>query len=367
MKRILSIVVTAGAVTASTIAADRHIEFPDVPGYVTLVTDLHQHTVFSDGSVWPNIRVREAVLDGVDVVSMTEHIEYQPHKDDLPHPDRNRAYEVAKKAAENTDLIVLNGSEITRSMPPGHANAIFLTDANALIQEEPIDAYRAAKEQGAFIFWNHPNWTSQNRDGVAALTDMHEEFIKEGLLDGIEVVNDTTYSDEALQIALDHNLTIIGTSDIHMLIDWQYKVPEGGHRPVTLAFAKERSEAGVREALDERRTVVWYNNTLVGREEHVVPLIKSCLRPSKIAYSGQTRVANIDIENVSDVEFILRNESEFTFHNDADVITLAPHETTRVQVKTLELLGSFDLKFEVLNVVTAPGEHPSVTFSLSAD
>jgi len=32
-------------------------------------------------------------------------------------------------------------------------------------------------------------------------------------------------------------LTIIGTSDIHGLIDWQYNVPQGGHRPITLVFA----------------------------------------------------------------------------------------------------------------------------------
>ena len=345
----------------------RHIEFPDVPGYLTLAADLHQHTVFSDGSVWPDIRIQEAIRDGLDVVSMTEHLEYQPHKDDLPHPDRNRSFAVAQKAAENTDLIVVHGSEITRVMPPGHANAIFLTDSNKLMVDDPIDAYREAKKQGAFIFWNHPNWTSQNKDGVARLTDMHETMLSEGLLDGIEVVNDTTYSDEALQIALDRNLTIIGTSDIHRLIDWQYDVPNGGHRPVTLVFAKERTEASFHEALDQRRTVVWYNNTLIGRPEQLVPLIESCLKVGKITYPGQSVVASVEVENVSDAEFILRSKSEFKFHDVPDVLVLSPHETTRLQVKTLERLGSFDLEFEVLNGITAPGTHPSFTIKASAD
>ncbi len=39
----------------------RKINFPDIPGYKTLLCDFHQHTVFSDGSVWPNIRVQEAL------------------------------------------------------------------------------------------------------------------------------------------------------------------------------------------------------------------------------------------------------------------------------------------------------------------
>ena len=30
-------------------------------------------------------------------------------------------------------LIIINGQEITRSMPPGHINAIFLDDANKLL------------------------------------------------------------------------------------------------------------------------------------------------------------------------------------------------------------------------------------------
>ena len=37
------------------------INFPDVKGRLTLIWDLHTHSVFSDGHVWPNIRVEEAL------------------------------------------------------------------------------------------------------------------------------------------------------------------------------------------------------------------------------------------------------------------------------------------------------------------
>ena len=99
-------------ISASTYAQDhshsigRKIIFPDIPGYKTLKTDLHQHTAFSDGSVWPDIRVMEALMDGLDVISLTEHLEYQPHKDDIPHPDRNRSYNLALAEAKNHDLII---------------------------------------------------------------------------------------------------------------------------------------------------------------------------------------------------------------------------------------------------------------------
>ncbi len=92
------------------------------------------HTVLSDGSVWPDIRVQEALRDGLDAISITDHIEYLPHKDDIPHADRNRGYAMASQRAEGTGLIVINGVEITRSMPPGHSNAIFVKDANKFSQ-----------------------------------------------------------------------------------------------------------------------------------------------------------------------------------------------------------------------------------------
>ncbi len=337
---------------------DRAIQFPDVPGYKTVVCDFHIHTVFSDGSVWPDIRVQEAVRDSVDAISLTEHLEYQPHKDDIPHPDRNRAYVLAEQYARPYNLIVVAGSEITRDMPPGHSNALFITDANKLMIEDPVAVFKEAKNQGAFTFWNHPNWIAQRQDGVATMTDMHKMLVKDGLLHGIEVVNDITYSDEALQIALDYNLTIMGTSDVHGLVDWGYKLDEGGHRPVTLVFAKEKTAEGIKEALFARRTVAWHNNTLIGRQEHLLPLIESSITVQKAEYQGPSAVVNVFLKNDSDAMFVLSNKSKYTFQEDAGIVMLQPHGTAKVEVKTLEQLKEFELEFEVLNVVTAPGKHP---------
>lgn len=341
-------------------ATTRPIEFPDIPGYLTLKCDFHQHTVFSDGNVWPTIRVEEAIRDSLDAISLTEHIEYQPHSDDIPHPDRNRSFELAKDFATAFDLLVVNGSEITRDMPPGHCNAIFIEDANKLIMDDSLEVFREAKRQGAFVFWNHPNWTSQRPDGIARLTDMHRQLIEEGLLHGIEVVNELTYSDEALQIALDHNLTIMGTSDIHGLVDWQFEVPEGGHRPITLVFAEARSEESIKEALMAGRTVAWFNNTLIGREEYLRPLIESSLHVVEAAYQKNSQVLNVEIENRSDADFQVQHLSDYTLHAHADFLTLPAHAVTTLQLKTLEEKETVELKFRVLNGVLAPGEHPTL-------
>ena len=353
--------------TSKSLAENRIIDFPDIPGYKTLKCDFHQHTVFSDGSVWPSIRVQEAIRDGLDAISMTDHIEYQPHSTDIPNPDLNRSYQVALEAAEGQDLIVVKGSEITRDMPPGHANAIFLKDVNKLNLKDSIEAYRQAKKQGAFIFWNHPNWIAHKKNGIAKLTETHLMLLKEGLLDGIEVVNDLTYSDEALQIALTHNLAIMGTSDIHGLVDWQYNVPSGGHRPVTLVFAKERSEDGIKEALNERRTVAWFNNLIVGRPEFVNPLILSSIEVVNASYINKTTVLEIVIENYSDAEYLLENLSDYTLHANANLIKIPPHKKTLIQVKTLEIKENIDLTFKVLNAVIAPNTNPDITIKVKVN
>jgi 3',5'-nucleoside bisphosphate phosphatase len=343
----------------------RKLHFPDVPGYKTLKCDFHMHTVFSDGNVWPSIRVEEALKDNLDVISITDHLEKLKHGADIPMPDRNRSHEEAVKAAKGTNLIVIQGTEITRSMPPGHANAIFISDTNKVWVDDPIDSYRAANEQGGFIFWNHPMWIGQDDDGIAELTPMHEQLIADGLMHGIEVVNEDTYSDEALQIALDHNLAIIGTSDIHGLIDWQYDVPSGGHRPLSLVLAKERTAKSIREALDDRRTIAVINDTLIGRSEHVVPVVEASLVSVAAAYLRESSVVNVTLRNATSVSYILENVSDYNFQTHGDVVTVEAMADTDIQVKTLKRKSKFELKFNALNVITAPGKHPEISIPVT--
>lgn len=343
----------------------RKIEFPNVPGYQTLKCDFHIHTVFSDGAVWPTIRVEEALRDGLDAIAITDHLEYQPHQKDIPHPDRNRAFEIAKGFAENNDILVIPGVEITRDMPPGHANAIFVEDANKILVEDARLAFEEANRQGAYVFWNHPNWISQRKDGIATLTDMHKKLIADSLLHGIEVVNELTFSDEAMRIALDNNLGVIGTSDIHGLVDWQFDLAEGGHRPITLVFAKEKTAAAVKEALFAGRTVAWYKNMLIGKEEHLVPLISSCLEIGKIKYVGDSNLASVEIKNNSDADFIINSLSAYNLHGSSDIFTLKAHSTTTLEIKTLVRLEQFSMNFQVLNAVMNARIHPYIKIEMT--
>lgn len=365
----------------------RKIFFPDIDGYKTLLTDFHQHTVFSDGSVWPTIRVEEAIKDGLDAISLTEHLEYQPYSKDIPNPDRNRAYNIAKSFAENKNksldrkLIVINGQEITRSMPPGHINAIFLNDANKLLHpKDSLKGILAANKQDAFVFWNHPAWPAQRSDGIAKLDEFHKYLIEKKLLHGIEVVNELSYSEEALRLALENDLTIMGTSDIHGLVDWLFKVPDDnessngvlpGHRPVTIIFSKDKSENGIKDALFAGRTAVFFNELLIGKEENLKPLVEKCLvinniNDLELGYSedGKSTIKKVEIKNVSDAPFILKNLNSFTFETNSDIINIMPNSIHSISVKTKgEPLN--ELKFEVLNGIIAPKKYLNISLQIA--
>ena len=363
----------------------RTIVFPDTEQYVTLIVDLHTHSVFSDGHVWPKIRVAEALRDGLDALAITEHLEYQPHRLDIPHPDRNRAYDDAKIAGRNSELIVIRGSEITRNAPTGHVNAVFLDDANKLLKVDnppsnPGDvsgysavarkwpaqkAIEAANAQDAFLFWNHPWWTRQQRDGITRINAFHADNAKNGLLHGIEIANGSTYSEEAFQVALDHGLALIGVSDVHDLIDWDYQPHNGGHRPVTLVFAEEKSADAIKQALFANRTVVWFRNLLIGRVEQLMPLLEASLNISDLSYRPQTSVAEVTITNISDANFELRYVGDYTFMFSADRIRIPAHEAITLLVKPGETLDSLSLVFVVENALIAPGEHPGITLRVS--
>ena len=379
---------------------DRTISFPDTKDYLTISSDLHTHSVFSDGHVWPNIRVAEAEKDSIDVLAITEHLEYQPHTNFIPNEDRNAAYLEAKKASEGTDLIVIAGSEITREMPPGHMNAIFIRDANKLfnidlpkndkekeilnkkiremqwgaepaIKEHYIlgnmwpaeKAVEAANQQGAFLFWNHPDWYRQATDGIARLKPMHRKMINKGYLHGIEVVNGSTYSEEAFRIAIENNLALIGTSDVHDLIEWDYLTRVGEHRPVTLIFTKDRSKESIKEALFQRRTVVWFKEILIGKEDNLLPLLESIISIESVGYDKGTQILNVIIKNNSSAKLQLKNQSRFTFLDSTNLIDLPGNDKIKLRIKTLKKLDNLQLEFEVLNALITPSKNPKVMVS----
>jgi len=274
---------------------------PDVGEFVTLKCDFHMHTVFSDGRVWPDLRVVEAWVTGLDAIAITDHIENNRSRPFLSGDD-NSSYELAKGAAERYGIILIRGGEITREQPYGHYNALFLKDVNLVDNDDPFTAIENAIKQGAFIQWNHPDWNSATENQF----EFQKKLLEKGYLHGVEISNRADWYPHVIDWALENNLTMMGNSDLHGLIMGEFQLDKF-KRPMTLVFTKEKTEQGIREALDNKRTVVWIADLVNGREEWVSKLFLSCVRFGKIQITNpEKKEGQIRLENISDIPWSLK-------------------------------------------------------------
>ncbi len=334
------------AASASAEGVRTEIEFPNLPGYQTLKCDLHTHTVFSDGSVWPPVRADEAWRQGLDATAIADHIEYQPHKDDVP-TKHGRANELAAGRARERNLLFPLAAEITRDTPPGHFNAIFLKDVRPLDTEDFVEAVRRANEQGAFVFWNHQGWKGSEK---GRWLEVHTTLLNHKWFQGMEVANGDEYYPEAHQWCLDKNLTPLGNSDIHDP-DMREKSESGNHRTLTLVFAKERSLEGLKEALLAGRTAVWYKDQILGRSEWLQPLLNASLKVAKPHLRGKDALW-LEIRNTSNVDVRLERSGPV----GPATLLLPACATCVVKVATPEPKQPLELRYTAVNFLIAPGK-----------
>jgi len=274
---------------------------PDIDEYKTLKCDFHMHTIFSDGLVWPTIRVDEAINEGLDAIALTDHLEYLPHKKYVS-TDMNASFEIAKKRANSKKLICIRGAEFTRWMPPGHFNALFIQDANKLLINDFLPAIEEAISQGAFIFWNHPGWIVHQPDKVVRWYDVHQTMVDRGWLHGIEFANYHEHYNAVLEYTNKYDLAVLGNSDIHGMAHEVF-LKDHAHRTLTLVFAENKTEKAVKEALFAKRSIALSDDDiLAGPKELVDKFIHACIQ-----INGYT------LTNLSEIPFSFENNTGETY------------------------------------------------------
>lgn len=327
--------------------ARKEIVLPcQVNGYNVYKADLHTHSVYSDGWATPQFRVKEAWLDGLDIIAVTEHIEYRPFEGDMKeylnvrgkkNPDLNTAVRVAQKEAEYWDIFIIPGTEITRNgTTVGHFNALFTTDNNEIYDDDPVKAIRNAKKQGALVLHNHPGWIRTSID----YTETERVAYDEGLIDGVEVMNYYEFYPGIIDRVRERGLFISANTDIHASTAEDFNAHEF-MRPITLIFAAERTEGGIREALESCRTLAFGFNTVCGDEQLLkdffVASVKAC-RLSDKAYM---------LTNQTSVPYTIRLEGR-------NPVSLPAFSTIRIDGPA---------SFAVLNMFCGKEAHPQVELS----
>ena len=300
----------------------RKIIIPDAGEYKVLKGDFHIHSIFSDGNTMPKDRVLEAVDNGLDVISITDHIEYRPHfgKNHISYggdsvnsvqlldknEDHNIAYDLAKPEADKQNIILVRGTEITkRTMPPGDLIAMFLEDVNpiAAVVDDWKKMLAVASDQGGFVFWVHPGSIAPTNGGfkpgeAMSFTSDHEDVYTKGHLHGIEVFNGTSYYPVVSQWCEKRNLAMLANTDIHGT-DWNTYGHQNPFRPMTLIFAKERTHDSVKEAFFAKRTVAFAAGMIIGSREWVEKLFAACVTLTK-------KPGILELKNNSDIPCVVQ-------------------------------------------------------------
>lgn len=382
---VLVILSLAGIISLSAQdTARRKISLPDIPGYTTLKCDFHMHTVFSDGHVWPTFRVNEAVRDGLDAISLTEHIDFEGQPDDIKR-NYNRAYEIASDAAKNKDLLIIRGAEISPRVPPYHNNALFLQDANAIPSpymkdwkkkfimkdnikhDELMAPFLEVKKQGAFVFYNHPGYSWWDKKDTNIFTSFHKELLEKGILGGVEVANSGRYNIIAHRLAMQYNLTMVCNTDEHYDMFARYYTT---HRPMTLVFAKSKSVEAIKEALQARKTAVYFDDYIVARQSEAEAFFKAALQVTteKKTRNGEP-ILLIKYFNTSDIPFTVRVTAPFNVEGlPLGQTILKPHDTTTITLKAIwQYPAQLPVHMEVSNIIVSPDEALKTMFNIVLD
>lgn len=341
---------------------------PEVEGYVLLKADLHMHTIFSDGTIWPRTRVEEAFRDGLDVIAITDHLEFHYiNQDKVNSKDLNMEYNIAKGLANELGILLIPGAEVTRGVPAGHYNLLFLDDANKLQPfinpQNPRDTLtlaatlKAAKDLGCFITWNHPAF--QNPRNIAGWSYIQQQLYSQGLMNGIEIVNSNMSIPLVQKWAMEKGLTMLSNSDSHSSI---MTFREGQHRPVTIIFAKERTMESVKEALFAGRTVGYSRNYLYGKEEFVKPMFQNSIKSRVLSATDKSVI--FEFRNTSgipyDLEFLENGCLAHAPKSNKNLV-IYPNETLAIKfTPKKDHIKSGEIAVRVNNILVN-AEQPLVT------
>lgn len=356
------------------------IVIPKVNGYNVYKGDFHTHTIFSDGEVTPALRVDEAWSDGLDIIAITDHMEYRRTerliykfmkgylREDLKNEDKavntnvlntnpdergilvdfNVSYDSAKKRGDELGIMVVRGVEITRGKL-GDYNAIFTKDNNTIYDPNLETSIRNARAQGAFIMHNHPQYTKE----TASTMPKHcEDFHAKGLIDGIEVANSYQIFSSLINLCINEGYTPFSSSDVHTLTSIYY--PGAGKdyfRNMTLVLAKKCDEKSILKALKEGRTIAYRNNMLIGSEKLLSDLFKACVSVEVMETQG--KVMKVKFTNHSSLPFSLRWEK----NREA---AIGGHSATVVNVSA----GTDVLDVRVTNMLYNKAKSPVVAVKL---
>jgi hypothetical protein len=269
--------------------------------------------------------------------------------------DFNEIHRQAEAQVEKSGvpLLLIKGCEMARNAQShGHFNCLFLKDINGLYNKDMAEAFRNVKKQGGIIIHNHPAWRRKTSDK----TEFHQKVYGEGLIDGVEVVNGTSFYPHIVRRCIDEKLTMFANTDEHGLTAYRFGRTDY-YRTMTLVMAKDLTEKAVKDAILKRRTIAYSGGSLIGEEEWLNELLNEsvvCHVVKEDAKAGKRT-------------YMLTNMSSFTYklRRGKTIYELEPFKSLQVNFSKDKNTGKYVLpKFTVDNMWIIDYKHPVLEINI---
>jgi hypothetical protein len=176
----------------------------------------------------------------------------------------------------------------------------------------------------------------------------------------MEVCNGDSYYPTAHRWCLDKGLTMVGNSDIHEP-DRREENAADDHRTLTLVFVEQRTLVGLKEALFDGRTVVWFDDQLIGKRQWLEPLFDRCVSVGA-PHHRTGKAVWIQVKNCSPVEFRLRRAGRI----GPEEIVLPSNAVTLLKIGTGTPKAAQELTYTATNLLIEPETGLPVTLRIPA-
>jgi hypothetical protein len=131
------------------------------------------------------------------------------------------------------------------------------------------------------------------------------------------------------------------------------------HRPMTLVFAKNKSAEAIREALQNRRTALYFDDYIVARVPEAEAFFKAAVKVTteKKVRNGEP-ILQISFNNTSDIPYKVKVTAPFDVEGlPLGQTTFPPHETTIIILKAIwKYPEQIPVQVEVSNIIVSPDE-----------
>ena len=245
------------------------------------------------------------------------------------------------------DMLLVKGCEMARNNEKlGHFNALFVEDLNSIYNFDIKEAFKNVKKQGGIIIHNHPGNIEANNP------EWHEAVRKEGLIDGYEVANGFAYYPRIHKRCVDEKLIMFGNTDVHGMNSHKYGTT-GWFRTMTFVLAKELTQEAIKEALLERRTIVYSGGDLIGEEEWLNELLNESIHCQLVKENKKSGSRTYTLTNNTSLTYKLRRGQT--------IYTLEPFRTITASWSKDKKSGKLLYpRFRVENMWITDYKHPYI-------